>query len=154
MGAFSLIVVINLLNSIVDTSLPSDLTLKMQIFLNTLNGETRVSEVNDSLDALYTTAGIDMDNFYLSLGGVAVEDLDQLSENCTVDILARLPGGKVHGSLARAGKVRNQTPKVEKNTEKRKKLTGRAKRRAQYTKRFINVVVGPGKKRGPNSNQK
>lgn len=32
--------------------------------------------------------------------------------------------GKVHGSLARAGKVRAQTPKVEKQ-EKKKKKTGR-----------------------------
>jgi hypothetical protein len=31
--------------------------------------------------------------------------------------------GKVHGSLARAGKVRAQTPKVEKK-EKKKKKTG------------------------------
>ena len=60
-------------------------------------------------------------------------------------------GGKVHGSLARAGKVKGQTPKVEPQ-EKKKKLTGRAKRRIQYNKRFVNVVVGPGKKRGPNSN--
>jgi small subunit ribosomal protein S30e len=31
--------------------------------------------------------------------------------------------GKVHGSLARAGKVKGQTPKVEKQ-EKKKKPTG------------------------------
>ena len=31
--------------------------------------------------------------------------------------------GKVHGSLARAGKVKGQTPKVEK-MEKKKKVTG------------------------------
>jgi len=91
---------------------------------------------------------------YLAVGGMPLESEEQLSENCTVEVLARLPGGKVHGSLARAGKVRNQTPKVEKNEDKKKKLTGRAKRRQQYTKRFINVVVGPGKKRGPNSNAK
>ena len=61
----------------------------------------------------------------------------------------------MHGSLARAGKVRNQTPKVEKNVEgAKKKLSGRAARREQYTKRFVNVVVGPGKKMGPNSNAK
>jgi small subunit ribosomal protein S30e len=35
----------------------------------------------------------------------------------------RLRGGKVHGSLARAGKVRAQTPKVDKQ-EKRKKKRG------------------------------
>lgn len=36
--------------------------------------------------------------------------------------------GKVHGSLARAGKVKAQTPKVVK-TEKKKEKTGRAKKR-------------------------
>ena len=62
-------------------------------------------------------------------------------------------GGKVHGSLARAGKVRNQTPKVEAQ-EKKKRVTGRAKKRIQYNRRFVNVVTLPGGKRvGPNSQQ-
>lgn len=60
--------------------------------------------------------------------------------------------GKVHGSLARAGKVKGQTPKVEKQ-EKKKKRTGRAKRRMQYNRRFVNVVATFGRRRGPNSNQ-
>ena len=30
----------------------------------------------------------------------------------TIDLTIPLLGGKVHGSLARAGKVRGQTPKV------------------------------------------
>ena len=59
--------------------------------------------------------------------------------------------GKVHGSLARAGKVKHQTPKVEKQ-EKKKKKTGRAKRRVQYNRRFVNVVQTFGRKKGPNSN--
>ena len=59
--------------------------------------------------------------------------------------------GKVHGSLSRAGKVKGQTPKVEKK-EKKKSKTGRAKRRIQYNRRFVNVVQTYGKKRGPNSN--
>ena len=59
-------------------------------------------------------------------------------------------GGKVHGSLARAGKVRNQTPKVEAQ-EKKKRVTGRAKKRIQYNRRFVNVVTAPGGKAvGPN----
>ncbi len=41
--------------------------------------------------------------------------------------------GKQHGSLARAGKVRGQTPKVEKQ-DKKKKKAGRAKRRIQYNR--------------------
>ena len=46
---------------------------------------------------------------------------------------------KVHGSLARAGKVKSQTPKVEK-TEKPKKPKGRAYKRLLYTRRFVNAV--------------
>lgn len=61
-------------------------------------------------------------------------------------------GGKVHGSLARAGKVKGQTPKVEKQ-EKRKTPRGRAKKRILYSRRFLNVATGVGGKRlGPNSN--
>ena len=35
--------------------------------------------------------------------------------------------GKVHGSLARAGKIKNGTPKVAKQEGKPKKKVGRAK---------------------------
>ncbi|CAD6647391.1 XXYS1_4_G0031110.mRNA.1.CDS.1 [Saccharomyces cerevisiae] len=53
---------------------------------------------------------------------------------------------KVHGSLARAGKVKSQTPKVEK-TEKPKKPKGRAYKRLLYTRRFVNVTLVNGKRR-------
>ncbi|KAG0236560.1 hypothetical protein BGW42_003215 [Actinomortierella wolfii] len=59
--------------------------------------------------------------------------------------------GKVHGSLARAGKVKSQTPKVAKQ-EKKKKLTGRAKKREIYKRRFVNVTNAPGGKRRMNVN--
>ena len=94
-----------------------------------------------------------------------------------------LPTGKVHGSLARAGKVRGQTPKVAKQDKKKlSKVSvwervvwrlvvgralnaensplllhtppypqGRAMKRIKYNRRFVNVVVGMGKKKGPNS---
>lgn len=69
----------------------------------------------------------------------------------TIDISIGLLGGKVHGSLAGAGKVKGQTPKVEKQ-EKRKKKTGRAKRRMQYNRRFVSTVASlGGRKRGPNA---
>ena len=42
--------------------------------------------------------------------------------------------GKVHGSLARAGKVKSQAPKVEKQ-EKKKTPRGRAKKRILYNRR-------------------
>merc|ERR1712241_927210 len=72
-------------------------------------------------------------------------------ENCAVDVTVPLLGGKVHGSLARAGKVRGRTPKVDAQ-EKKKKKTGRAKRRIQYNRRFVNVVQTFGRRRGPNAN--
>ncbi|BFZ56351.1 ribosomal 40S subunit protein S30B [Savitreella phatthalungensis] len=55
--------------------------------------------------------------------------------------------GKVHGSLARAGKVKSQTPKVDK-AEKPKQKTGRALKRIKYNRRFVNVtnIIG-GKRR-------
>ena len=92
----------------------------------------------------------------LYCNGVPLEDEMLISESSlqeqeTVNVCMRLLGGKVHGSLARAGKVKGQTPKVEKQ-EKRKKKTGRAKRRMLYNKRFVNVVATFGRKRGPNAN--
>ena len=44
--------------------------------------------------------------------------------------------GKKHGSLTRAGKVRKQTPKVEKKERLKKLPVGRAKKRRQYGKRY------------------
>lgn len=58
--------------------------------------------------------------------------------------------GKQHGTLAKAGKVRKQTPKVAKQPKKRKQ-TGRALRRGKYQKRFLNVVPGA-KAKSPNWN--
>ncbi|XP_064455729.1 ubiquitin-like FUBI-ribosomal protein eS30 fusion protein [Ornithodoros turicata] len=75
-----------------------------------------------------------------------------LEDGAHVEAVVPLLGGKVHGSLARAGKVKGQTPKVEKQ-EKRKKKTGRAKRRMQYNRRFVNAVATFGRRRGPNANQ-
>ena len=40
----------------------------------------------------------------------------------TISLTARVFGGKVHGSLARAGKVKGQTPKVEAEEKKKKKI--------------------------------
>jgi len=76
-----------------------------------------------------------------------------IQKESTLHLVLRLRGGgKVHGSLARAGKVKGQTPKVEKQ-EKRKTPRGRAKKRVLYSRRFLNVATGVGGKRlGPNSN--
>lgn len=97
---------------------------------------------------------ISPDDQVVYLNGQPMDDENSLSgleQGSTVNVTLRLAGGKVHGSLARAGKVKGQTPKVEKQ-EKRKKKTGRAKRRMLYNKRFVNVVATFGRRRGPNAN--
>merc|ERR1712076_111987 len=75
-----------------------------------------------------------------NLSNITVENesefFNQLNEGSTVQVNVRVLGGKVHGSLARAGKVKGQTPKVE-PAEKKKHKTGRAKRRMQYNRRFV-----------------
>lgn len=87
--------------------------------------------------------------------GRPLADNEQIGECAepqdTIDVTVGLLGGKVHGSLAGAGKVKGQTPKVEKQ-EKKKKKTGRAKRRMQYNRRFVSTVASiGGRKRGPNA---
>ena len=51
-----------------------------------------------------------------------------IQKESTLHLVLRLRGGKVHGSLARAGKVKGQMPKVEKQ-DKKKGVKGRAKMR-------------------------
>ncbi|CAN1255881.1 40S ribosomal protein S30-B [Linum perenne] len=60
--------------------------------------------------------------------------MDLIFELLCSDLI--LFAGKVHGSLARAGKVRGQTPKVAKQ-EKKKRPRGRAHKREQYNRRFV-----------------
>ncbi|XP_073480189.1 ubiquitin-like FUBI-ribosomal protein eS30 fusion protein [Aquarana catesbeiana] len=132
----------------------------MQLFISGQSLHTLdVSEQDTVLDVKAHVAqleGLEDCDLVLSCGGAAVGDDVLLSQSdvcdqCTLDLSGRLLGGKVHGSLARAGKVRGQTPKVAKQ-EKKKKKTGRSKRSMQYNRRFVNVVPIFGKKKGPNSN--
>ncbi|XP_028165813.1 ubiquitin-like FUBI-ribosomal protein eS30 fusion protein isoform X1 [Ostrinia nubilalis] len=115
-----------------------------------VNGEESIAQIKDRLRAL---AGVEDEDLTLSLCGAPLEDSCLVSElsSSELDLTVPLLGGKVHGSLARAGKVKGQTPKVEKQ-QKKKKKTGRAKRRIQYNRRFVNVVQTFGRRRGPNSN--
>jgi len=57
--------------------------------------------------------------------------------------------GKVHGSLAQAGKVRSNTPKVAKQ-EKKKEARGRAAMRKLFNRTLLNAVEGVKSKHGPN----
>nr|CAH7758319.1 unnamed protein product [Callosobruchus chinensis] len=113
-------------------------------------GTETVGEVKQKIASL---EGLNASEVSLYAAGVPIADSSLVSEFETTDIelTVGLLGGKVHGSLARAGKVKGQTPKVEKQ-EKKKKKTGRAKRRIQYNRRFVNVVASFGRRRGPNSN--
>ncbi|CAH6793590.1 FAU ubiquitin-like and ribosomal protein S30 [Phodopus roborovskii] len=132
----------------------------MQLFvraqeLHTLEvtGQETVAQIKVHVASL---EGISPEDQVLLLAGSPLEDEATLGQ-CgvealtTLEVAGRMLGGKVHGSLARAGKVRGQTPKVAKQ-EKKKKKTGRAKRRMQYNRRFVNVVPSFGKKKGPNAN--
>lgn len=58
--------------------------------------------------------------------------------------------GKPHGQLAKAGKVRKQTPKVAKSAAPRKPR-GRAYKKMQYQRKFAPLLPGQ-KRRSPNFN--
>merc|ERR1712099_28447 len=132
----------------------------MQIFVR--GQQTDVYDVSPSItvhdlkELISFRSGVACDDQVLTYAGRPLIDENTLSEgelneSSTIFLGERLLGGKVHGSLARAGKVKGQTPKVDAQ-EKKKPKTGRAKRRQQYNSRFVNVVVIPGRRRGPNSN--
>ncbi|XP_003746305.1 uncharacterized protein LOC100905250 isoform X2 [Galendromus occidentalis] len=132
----------------------------MQIFVQcqelhafTVEGTETVSDLKGFVQAREGVAANELT--LATRAGRSLEDeqllKDVIVEGSYIDATVGLLGGKVHGSLARAGKVKGQTPKVEKQ-EKKKKKTGRAKRRMQYNRRFVNVVATFGRKRGPNAN--
>ncbi|KAK3740066.1 hypothetical protein QZH41_011408 [Actinostola sp. cb2023] len=132
----------------------------MQLFIR---GESLHTLTLDGCDSILSVKneialreGIDVEDQVLLYAGrpleneLSVEECE-IDDQATLELSVRLLGGKVHGSLARAGKVKSQTPKVDPQ-EKKKKKTGRAKRRMQYNRRFINVAPSFGRRKGPNSN--
>ncbi|XP_060260298.1 ubiquitin-like FUBI-ribosomal protein eS30 fusion protein isoform X1 [Ovis aries] len=93
----------------------------MQLFvraqeLHTLEvtGQETVAQIKAHVASL---EGIAPEDQVLLLAGTPLEDEATLGQ-CgvealsTLEVAGRMLGGKVHGSLARAGKVRGQTPKV------------------------------------------
>ncbi|XP_060047866.1 ubiquitin-like FUBI-ribosomal protein eS30 fusion protein [Erinaceus europaeus] len=130
----------------------------MQVFvlaqeLHTLE-VTRQETVAQIKAHVASLEGIAPEDQVLLLAGGHLDDEAVLGQCCvealsTLEVAGRVLGGKVHGSLARAGKVRGQTPKV---ARQEKKKTGQAKRQMQYSRRFANVMPTFGKKKGPNAN--
>ncbi|CAF1629461.1 unnamed protein product, partial [Didymodactylos carnosus] len=92
----------------------------MQIFVRgaeliPLDVENDVA-VNDIKETIAEEYELEIDNILLSFNGVPLGDDQNLSSfgitpGATIDASVKLFGGKVHGSLARAGKVKGQTPK-------------------------------------------
>ncbi|KAK5974563.1 hypothetical protein GCK32_006968 [Trichostrongylus colubriformis] len=98
----------------------------MQIFINALDGAIHRLDVAPETTVAQIKRNLGADEHILSYGSSILDDSLSLSnlditEGASLAINARLLGGKVHGSLARAGKVRAQTPKVEKQEKKKKK---------------------------------
>ena len=94
-----------------------------------VRGQETVAQIRAHVASL---EGIAAEDQVVLLAGTPLEDEASLG-HCGVEVLTTLEvashrlGGKVHGSLARAGKVRGRTPKVAKQ-----KKTGRAKWWKQY----------------------
>ena len=127
----------------------------MHILVETLNGKRLyllclILLGTSAFSVEPTSTAADIKSMVQEQEGIAVEAQrivfsgKQLDDSCvladynvqndsTLTVALRvLGGGKVHGSLTRAGKVRNQTPKVEKQ-EKGKSHVGRAKVSCEWT---------------------
>ncbi|XP_074185037.1 ubiquitin-like FUBI-ribosomal protein eS30 fusion protein [Rhinolophus sinicus] len=116
-----------------------------------VTGQETVAQIKAHIASL---EGIAPEDHVVLLAGTRLEDEAALGRGgvealITLEVAGHMLGGNVHGSLARAGKVRGQTPEVAKQE---KKKTGRTQRRMQHNRRFVNVVLTFVKKKGPNAN--
>merc|ERR1711974_383075 len=111
-------------------------TLIMQIFIQ--GSQLHLAEVSTEAELYQFIESVEgpVESLQLTLNGAPLTNFSEIQSEQTLHIGGKLFGGKVHGSLARAGKVKGQTPKVDKE-EKKKKKTGRAARRTQYNRRFV-----------------
>ncbi|MCP6116852.1 30S ribosomal protein S30e, partial [Klebsiella pneumoniae] len=76
-----------------------------------VNGQESIGQIKERIRTL---AAVGDEDLTLSLCGAPLDDSCLVSElsSSELDLTVPLLGGKVHGSLARAGKVKGQTPKV------------------------------------------
>merc|ERR1711931_594999 len=106
-------------------------SIKMQLFVRGYLGVHTVDVTGfESVESLRNRVcqleGIDeVENQILNFNGAPLIEEEPLlacglSELTTIEMTSRLLGGKVHGSLARADKVKGQTSKVEKQEKKKK----------------------------------
>ncbi|CAF0755664.1 unnamed protein product [Adineta ricciae] len=134
----------------------------MQIFIRNSAKLLAVNvEQDDTVQDVYEyvaqESGCEMTDLLLSVHGMVLNNEQTIEEIISIpgtvlDATVKVRGGKIHGRMNNAGKVKNMTPKVPPQ-QKPKKKTGRARRREQYAHRFSNKVAVPnGFRVGPNSN--
>ncbi|XP_008062790.1 ubiquitin-like protein FUBI [Carlito syrichta] len=116
-----------------------------------VTGRETVAQIKTQVAAPEGIAWEDQD---VLLAGTPLEDEVTLGQSgvealATLELADRMLGGKVRGSLARAGKVRGQTPKMAK--QEKEKETSRVEWRMQYNQHFVDFVPTFGKK-GPSAN--
>merc|ERR1739847_185126 len=123
----------------------------MQIFIQ--GSQLHLAEISTEAELyqfIESAEEAPISSFQITLNGAPYTNFSDIQSEQTLHIGGKLFGGKVHGSLARAGKVKGQTPKVDKE-EKKKKKTGRAAKRAQYNRRFVTAASAfGGRRKGPN----
>lgn len=82
----------------------------------------------------------------LTVFSIIARFTDVRTDRRTLPSIAELNTDDYSIALARAGKVKSQTPKVEPQ-EKKKTPKGRARKRLIYTRRFVNVTLTGGKRK-------
>uniref|UniRef100_A0A8C2VKI5 Ubiquitin-like domain-containing protein n=1 Tax=Chinchilla lanigera TaxID=34839 RepID=A0A8C2VKI5_CHILA len=81
-----------------------------------VTGQETVAHIKAHVAAL---EGIASEDQIMFLAGKLLEDEGEVEALATLEVASRMLGGKVHGSLAQAGKMRSQTPKVPKQEKKK-----------------------------------
>ena len=69
----------------------------MNVFVRQIDDTTKVFEIDEeqlmSVDDVRAAVGVSDESQYLAIGGMPLEQVSQLSPNCTLDVLIKVPGG-------------------------------------------------------------